>query len=116
MRRSFDVLMVWSNNSFGRSTLHVARVMVELDAAAVALYSDQQAIDSLGPVGKAMIQMACVFWDLEREMLPRISVSVEFCLIQRRGSIDGVPVRIMFGSLTSVDLTGSPVKISRCSS
>ncbi len=32
--------------------------MAELDAAGVALYSDQQAIDSTTPYGKAMIQMA----------------------------------------------------------
>jgi DNA invertase Pin-like site-specific DNA recombinase len=43
--------------------------MAELDAAGVALYSDQQAIDSTSPFGKAMIQMACVFGELEREMI-----------------------------------------------
>ena len=43
--------------------------MAELDAAGVALYSDQQAIDSTSPFGKAMIQMACVFGELERAMI-----------------------------------------------
>jgi DNA invertase Pin-like site-specific DNA recombinase len=43
--------------------------MAELDAAGVALYSDQQALDSTSPFGKAMIQMACVFGELEREMI-----------------------------------------------
>ena len=38
-------------------------------AAGVALYSDQQAIDSTSPFGKAMMQMACVFGELEREMI-----------------------------------------------
>ena len=49
--------------------MHVATAMAELDAAGVALYSDQQAIDSTSPFGKAMIQMACVFGELEREMI-----------------------------------------------
>jgi DNA invertase Pin-like site-specific DNA recombinase len=40
-----------------------------MDAARVALYSDQQAIDSTSPFGKAMMQMACVFGELEREMI-----------------------------------------------
>lgn len=48
---------------------HVASAMAELDAAGVALYSDQQAIDSTSPFGKAMIQVACVFGELERAMI-----------------------------------------------
>ena len=69
VRRRFDVLMVWSIDRLGRSVLHVASAMAEMDAAGVALYSDQQAIDSTSPFGKAMIQMACVFGELEREMI-----------------------------------------------
>ena len=67
--RRFDVLMVWSIDRLGRSVLHVASAMAEMDAAGVALYSDQQAIDSTSPFGKAMMQMACVFGELEREMI-----------------------------------------------
>jgi DNA invertase Pin-like site-specific DNA recombinase len=69
VRRKFDVTMVWSIDRLGRSVLHVANAMAELDAAGVALYSDQQAIDSTTPFGKAMMQMACVFGELEREMI-----------------------------------------------
>jgi DNA invertase Pin-like site-specific DNA recombinase len=69
VRGRFDVLMVWSIDRLGRSVLHVANALAELDAAGVALYSDQQAIDSTSPFGKAMIQMACVFGELEREMI-----------------------------------------------
>lgn len=69
VRRKFDVTMCWSIDRLGRSVLHVANAMAELDSAGVALYSDQQAIDSTSPFGKAMIQMACVFGELEREMI-----------------------------------------------
>jgi DNA invertase Pin-like site-specific DNA recombinase len=69
VRGRFGVLMVWSIDRLGRSVLHVANAMGELDAAGVALYSDQQAIDSTSPFGKAMIQMACVFGEVEREMI-----------------------------------------------
>jgi hypothetical protein len=50
--------MCWSIDRLGQSVLHVANAMAELDAAGVSLYSDQQAIDSTNPFGKAMIQMA----------------------------------------------------------
>lgn len=38
--------MVWSIDRLGRFVLHVANALVELDAAGVTLYSDQQAINS----------------------------------------------------------------------
>ena len=68
VRRRFDVLMVWSIDRLGRSVLHVANALAELDAAGVALYSDQQAIDSTTPMGRAMIQMASVFGEQERHI------------------------------------------------
>ena len=69
VRRQFDVLMVWSIDRLGRSVLHVANALAELDAAGVALYSDQQAIDSTTPMGRAMIQMASVFGEQERQII-----------------------------------------------
>jgi hypothetical protein len=39
-------------------------------AAGVALYSDQQTIDSTRPIGRAMIQMASVFGEQERQIIP----------------------------------------------
>ena len=61
--------MVWSIDRLGRSVLHVANALAELDAAGVALYSDQQAIDSTTPMGRAMIQMASVFGEQERQII-----------------------------------------------
>jgi len=69
VRRRFDILMVWSIDRLGRSVLHVANALAEFDAAGVALYSDQQAIDSTTPMGRAMIQMASVFGEQERQIL-----------------------------------------------
>jgi len=69
VRRRFDILMVWSIDRLGRSVLHVANALAELDAAGVRLYCDQQGIDSGTPMGRAMIQMASVFGEQERSML-----------------------------------------------
>jgi len=69
VRGRFHVLMVWSIDRLGRSVLHVANALAELDAAGVALYSDQQAIDSTTPMGRAMIQMASVFGEQERQII-----------------------------------------------
>jgi DNA invertase Pin-like site-specific DNA recombinase len=110
VRRKFDVAMCWSIDRLGRSVLHVANAMAELDAAGVALYSDQQAIDSTSPFGKAMIQMACVFGELEREIIrsrvvaglnryreqggklgrPKVGQKIEEAIRQRLDAGDGI--------------------------
>jgi DNA invertase Pin-like site-specific DNA recombinase len=60
VRRKFDILMVWSIDRLGRSVLHVANALAELDAAGIRLYCDREGIDSSTPMGRAMIQMASV--------------------------------------------------------
>jgi DNA invertase Pin-like site-specific DNA recombinase len=65
----FDVLMAWSVDRIGRSMLHVAQTMTELASLGRELYLHQQAIDSSTPAGKAMVQMAAVFAELERSMI-----------------------------------------------
>jgi DNA invertase Pin-like site-specific DNA recombinase len=69
IRRRFDILMVWSIDRLGRSVLHVASALAELDAAGVRLYCDREGIDSSTPMGRAMIQMASVFGEQERSIL-----------------------------------------------
>jgi DNA invertase Pin-like site-specific DNA recombinase len=69
VRGRFDVLMVWSIDRLGRSVLHVANALAELDAGGVSLYSDQQGIDSTTPMGRAMLQMASVFGEQERQII-----------------------------------------------
>jgi DNA invertase Pin-like site-specific DNA recombinase len=70
--------MVWSIDRLGRSVLHVANALAELDAAGVALYSDQKAIDSTTPMRRAMIQMAPVFGEQERQIIrSRVNAGIE---------------------------------------
>src|SRR4051812_43439878 len=90
VRRRFDVLMVWSIDRLGRSVLHVANALAELDAAGVALYSDQQAIDSTTPMGRAMIQMASVFGEQERSII-RERVLAGLDRVRQQGKTLGRP-------------------------
>jgi DNA invertase Pin-like site-specific DNA recombinase len=68
-RRRFDVLMFWSIDRLGRSTAAVAAALAELDTAGVAIYADKEAVDATTPHGRAMLQMAAVFAELERGMI-----------------------------------------------
>ena len=69
VRRKFDVLMVWSIDRMGRSTATVAAAPAELEAAGVAIYAEKEAMDATTPHGKAMLQMAAVFAELERGII-----------------------------------------------
>src|ERR1700727_4108427 len=90
VRRKFDVTMCWSIDRLGRSVLHVANALAELDAACVALYSDQQAIDSTTPMGRAMIQMASVFGEQERSII-RSRVMAGLDRVRQQGKKLGRP-------------------------
>jgi DNA invertase Pin-like site-specific DNA recombinase len=69
VRRRFDVLMVWSIDRIGRTTATVATTLAELEAAGVAIYADKEGMDATTPHGRAMLQMAAVFSELERSMI-----------------------------------------------
>jgi DNA invertase Pin-like site-specific DNA recombinase len=90
MRRRFDVCLVWSMDRLARSVLHVAQAMAELDAAGVALISEQQGIDGTGPFGRAMMQMATVFAELERSMI-RSRVMAGLDRVREQGKKPGRP-------------------------
>ena len=68
-RRRFDVLMFWSIDRLGRSTATVSAALAELEAAGVAIYADKEGMDATTPHGRAMLQMAAVFAELERGMI-----------------------------------------------
>lgn len=68
-RGSFDLVMVWAVDRLGRSTATVAPVMAELGAMGVGLYADKEGMDATTAHGRAMLQMASVFAELERAMI-----------------------------------------------
>jgi len=68
-RGRFKVLMFWSIDRLGRSTAAVAAALAELESVGVAVYADKEAVDATTPHGRAMLQMAAVFAELERAMI-----------------------------------------------
>jgi DNA invertase Pin-like site-specific DNA recombinase len=89
-RGRFSIMMVWSIDRLGRSVLHVANALAELDAAGVSLYSDQQGIDSTSPIGRAMLQMASVFGEQERQVI-RSRVMAGLDRVRQQGKKLGRP-------------------------
>lgn len=68
-RGRFDVVAVWAVDRLGRSTAAVAPALAELGELGVGFYADREGMDSTTPHGRAMLQMAAVFAELERGMI-----------------------------------------------
>jgi DNA invertase Pin-like site-specific DNA recombinase len=64
-----DLVAAWSVDRLGRSVLHLAQLVADLNAAGVGLYLHKQSIDSSTPTGRAMLGMCSVFAELEREII-----------------------------------------------
>ena len=109
-RRRFDVLMFWSVDRLGRSTAAVTAALEELDHVGVAIYADKEAMDTSTPHGRAMLQMAAVFAELERGLIrervmaglrrakaqgkrlgrPKVARKTEHAITERLGAGQGV--------------------------
>lgn len=69
VRHRFDVVLVWAVDRLGRSLPDLIATMQELHGAKVALFIQQQALDSTTPAGRAMFGMLSVFSEFERAMI-----------------------------------------------
>ena len=65
----FDILMAWSLDRLGRSLIGLLDTLAELDTAGVALFLDQQAIDTTTPAGRMFFQVIGAFAEFERSMI-----------------------------------------------
>lgn len=69
LRGRFDLVMVWAVDRLGRSTATVAPVMAELLDLGIGFYALKEGMDATTAHGRAMLQMASVFAELERAMI-----------------------------------------------
>jgi DNA invertase Pin-like site-specific DNA recombinase len=68
-RRRFDVLMVAAIDRLGRSTATVSVALADLAEAGVEPYCHREGMDGTTPYGRAMLNMASVFAELERDLI-----------------------------------------------
>jgi len=65
-RHRFDVLMVWSIDRLARSTKHLLQTLDELSGFGIQFLSQREAIDTEGPLGRAIIIIVSAMAELER--------------------------------------------------
>jgi DNA invertase Pin-like site-specific DNA recombinase len=90
-RRRYDVLMVWAIDRLGRSTAGVVAALDDLQAAGVGILALKEGMDGTTPHGRAMLDMASVFAQLERAMI-RERVNAGLARARVRGKRLGRPM------------------------
>jgi DNA invertase Pin-like site-specific DNA recombinase len=68
-RRKFDVLLVWSCDRLARSTKHFLQVLDELNELGIQFLSQREAIDTEGPLGRAIVVIISAIAELERSLI-----------------------------------------------
>jgi DNA invertase Pin-like site-specific DNA recombinase len=68
-RHRFEVVVVWSCDRLARSTKHLLQVLDELNGFGIQFLSQREAIDTEGPLGRAIIVIISAIAELERSLI-----------------------------------------------
>jgi DNA invertase Pin-like site-specific DNA recombinase len=68
-RRRFDAVLVWSCDRLARSTKHFLEVLDELNELGIQFHSQREAIDTEGPLGRAIIVIISAIAELEKSLI-----------------------------------------------
>jgi len=68
-RRRFDAVLVWSCDRLARSTKHFLDVLDELNGLGIQFLSQREAIDTDGPLGRAIVVIVSAIAELERSLI-----------------------------------------------
>ena len=83
-RHRFDVVLVWSCDRLARSTKHFLQVLDELSDLGIQFLSQREAIDTDGPLGRAIVVIVSAVAELERSLIvERVRAGM------RRAKLDG---------------------------
>src|SRR3984957_13964376 len=68
-RHKFDAVMVWSCDRLARSTKHLLELLDELNGFGIQFLSQREAIDTDGPLGRAIIVIVSAIAELEKSLI-----------------------------------------------
>jgi DNA invertase Pin-like site-specific DNA recombinase len=105
-RRKFDAVLVWSCDRLARSTKHFLQVLDERNELGIQFHSHREAIDTDGPLGRAIVVIISAIAELERSLIvERVRAGM------RRARLEGqrigrTPLNVDHGSLVRDRLAG----------
>ena len=90
-RGNFDVVVVWRFDRFARSVKQLVLALEEFHALGMDFLSEQEALDTSTPVGKAMFTIVAAMAELERSIIrERVTAGMEHA--RRNGTRSGEPI------------------------
>lgn len=88
--RAGDVLTVWRLDRLGRSTRNILELLHQIDEGGIAFRSVTEAIDTSGPMGRAMVTIIAAFAQLEADTT-RERTMAGLAAARARGRVGGRP-------------------------
>jgi DNA invertase Pin-like site-specific DNA recombinase len=105
-RRKFDAVLVWSCDRLARSTKHFLEVLDELNEVGVQFHSQREAIDTDGPLGRAIVVIISAIAELERSLIvERVRAGMRRAKLEGR-RIGRTPMDIDHAALVRDRLSG----------
>jgi DNA invertase Pin-like site-specific DNA recombinase len=105
-RRRFDVVLVWSCDRLARSTKHFLQVLDELSELGIQFLSQREAIDTDGPLGRAIVVIVSAVAELERSLIvERVRAGMRRAKLEGR-RIGRTPLNIDHAALVRDRISG----------
>ena len=110
-RRRFDAVLVWSCDRLARSTRHFLQVLDELNALGIQFHSQREAIDTEGPLGRAIVIIISAIAELEKSLIvERVRAGLRRAKLEGR-RIGRTPLDVDHAALVKDRLSGMSLTI-----
>lgn len=83
-------IVVYRLDRLGRSTLHIAQLLTDLTEQGIYIESVSDGLNSATPMGRAMLQMAAIFAEMERNIIAERTVA-GLVAAKAQGRVGGRP-------------------------
>jgi DNA invertase Pin-like site-specific DNA recombinase len=110
-RHKFDAVLVWSSDRLARSTKHFLQVLDDLSELGIQFLSQREAIDTEGPLGRAIVVIISAIAELERSLIvERVRAGMRRAKLEGR-RIGRTPLNIDHTALVRDRLSGLSLSI-----
>src|SRR6266481_7883832 len=87
----FDVVLVWRFDRFARSVEQLVTALAEFRSLGIDFVSQQEALDTSTPIGKAMFTIIAAMAELERNVIrERVQAGIDYA--RQNGTKSGRPI------------------------
>jgi DNA invertase Pin-like site-specific DNA recombinase len=110
-RHKFDAVLVWSCDRLARSTKHFLQVLDELNELGIQFHSQREAIDTDGPLGRAIVIIISAIAELEKSLIvERVRAGMRRAKLEGR-RIGRTPLDVDHAALVKDRLSGMSLTI-----